>query len=185
MKFYADDFHKILRVTKWVVIISPLVFGQLFNFFGILEAQNSNYICELPSADYMKYLALEAGKSEMASYMPYSIWSKLNIIIMQGFAALIMLYEIHVIIVNRKEHKKDSIFKNNKRAILSFFSVLLIFYTASTYYVSVKRPQALENVNFIHSEIKKDLNFFATCSAASKITLSQERALVKVKKDRP
>lgn len=104
---------------------------------------------------------------------------------MQAFAALIMLYEIHVIIVNRKEHKKDSIFKNNKRAILSFFSVLLIFYTASTYYVSVKRPQALENVNFIHSEIKKDLNFFATCSAASKITLSQERALVKVKKDRP
>lgn len=182
LKFKAKDFDKVLRITKWAVVITPLFFGQLFNYLGVLDSQNSGYICELPSADYMKYLALQVGKSDMASYIPYSVWLNLNIIIMQAFAALIALYEIHIIIVNRKVHKKDSLFKKNKRAMLSFFSVLLLFYSASSYYVSVKKPQAIENVNFISAEIDKDLGFFASCSAASKITLSNERALIKVEK---
>lgn len=185
MKFKADEFDKVLRISKWTIVIAPLVFGQLFNFLGVLDTQSNPYICELPSLDYMKYLALESGKNELSSYMPYSIWSKLNIIIMQGFAILIAIYEIHVLFVNRKEHKKDSLFKSNKKAMLSFFSILLIFYSASSYYVSVKQPQAIENVNFIHSEVDSDLDFFVTCRAASKVVLSKEneRALVKVKKD--
>lgn len=168
---------KKLSLAAWIYVIAPIIFGQLFHLAQLLERKQSDIVCTLNSNDYLVYLAMEAGRSNITSYIPFAAWNMVSIIIMQVVASIILLYEIHVTIVNRKDKKKESLFKNHKRSMLKFFTVLLVLYTVSNWYVSIKRPEAIENTSFVYSMVETRQDLFLACGNASTVKLGDESAI--------
>lgn len=179
LDYRVKDIKKTLKAILWVVVITPIIFGQLFHLAQVLEQNYSEYQCILTPNDYLLWLAIKSGRESLTTYMPFSLWSMLNIFIMQIILAIIFIYEIHVLIVNRKKEIKESLFKNNKKAMLRFFSVLLLLYTVSESYISVKQPQALQETSFVSSQISDRENFFIMCGGTGDIKVGEKSKLIK------
>lgn len=233
------DFDKKLRVTGLIFILTPILFGQLFHLLQLFEQTQSDYLCTLTDSDYLTYLAIESGRNNMSSYIPFAIWNMLTMVFIQISASVILLYEIHVIIVNEKAKIKNTVAKNSKKAFFSltrirvpfftkkpkvdeestpvitkdvaeesdvkhntgivkqslvkhhkkalfnFFAMLVLILTLSEYYVSVKKPQALTQVNFMGKVITGRQDFFIACSGASDVILGDESKLIQKQKEKP
>ena len=177
--YRAKDIRKILVAILWVVIIAPIIFGQLFHLSQVLEQSYSEYKCVVTPNDYLLWLAIKSGRDSLTTYMPFSLWSMLNILIMQIVLGIIFIYEIHVLYVNRKKEIKESLFKNNKKAMLRFFSVLLLLYTVSESYISVKQPQAIKETSFVNSQISDRESFFIMCGSTGDIEIGEKSTLIK------
>lgn len=169
---------KKLSIATWCYIIAPIVFGQLFHLAQLLERQQSDVICTLNNNDYLVFLAMEAGRSNITSYIPFAAWNLLSVIIMQLVASIILLYEIHVIIVNRKQKRKESLFKNHRISMLKFFTVLLVLFAISDWYVSIKRPEAVENTAFVYSLVESRKDLFLACGNANTVKLGDETKII-------
>lgn len=169
---------KKLSITAWGYVIVPIVFGQLFHLAQLLERKQSDVLCTLNSNDYLVFLAMEAGRSNITSYIPFAAWQMLSVITMQLVASIILLYEFHVIIVNRKDKKKESLFKNHKKSMLGFFTVLALLFAVSDWYISIKKPEAIEHTKFIYSLIEQRQDFFMVCGNASTVKLGDESEII-------
>lgn len=179
MKYQAKDLDKTLKAILWVVILAPIIFGQVFHLSQLLEQSYSTYKCTLTPNDYLIWLAVKAGRESLAIYMPFSLWSMLNIVIIQVILSIIFIYEIYVLIVNRKKEVKESLFKNNKKVMIKFFSMLLLLYTVSEQYISVKKPQALQEASFVNSQIEGRQDFFLMCGNTGDIEVGDKSRLIK------
>lgn len=173
------NLDKKLRIAAWFYVIAPIVFGQLFHLAQLLERKQSDILCTLNSNDYLVFLAMEAGRSNITSYIPFAAWQMLSIITMQLFACIVLLYEIHVIIVNRKSKTKESLFKNHKNSMLSFFTVLALLFAVSDWYISIKKPEAIDHTKFVYSIIEQRQDFFMSCGNASIVKLGDESKIIK------
>lgn len=179
MDYKAKDLDKTLKAILLIVIVAPIAFGQIFHLTQVLEQSYSEYQCTLTNEDYLIWLAIKSGRESLTTYMPYSLWSMLNILIMQVILAIIFLYEIYVLIVNRKREIKESLFKNNKKVMLRFFSMLLLLYTVSEQYISVKQPQASQETAFVNKQIESRQNFFLMCGSTGDIKVGDKSQLIK------
>ena len=179
MSYKAKDLDKTLKAILWIVIITPIVFGQLFHLSQVLDQSYSDYQCTLTPNDYLIWLAIKAGRESLTTYMPYSLWSMFNIVIMQVILAIIFIYEMHVLIVNRKKEIKESLFKNNKKVMLRFFSMLLLLYAVSEQYISVKKPAALQEASFVNSQTVGRQDFFLMCTNTGSIEVGAKSQLIK------
>lgn len=178
MKDAAEGLDKKLNIAVIAILIVPVIFGQLFHLAQLAERAQSDIICTLTRNDYLVFMAIESGRNNIASYIPYAGWAMFGVIIMQVVAGIIMLYEIHVIIANRKGKVKESLFKNHKIAILRFFTVLLVLFTVSDYYVSIKKPEAIERTSFVYSVVEQRKDFFMSCGNASTVKLGDQSSLI-------
>lgn len=169
---------KKLNIAALIIVILPIIFGQLFHLAQLLERKRSDIICTLNSQDYLIFLAMEGGRSNITSYIPFQGWYMICIIIMQLVASIILLYEIHVIIVNRKGKIKESLFKNHKRSMLKFFTVLLLLFAVSDWYVSTNKQDAIDRTSFIYSTVEGRRDFFLGCGNASTVKLGDESKLI-------
>lgn len=174
-----EGFNKKLNIAAFIFVFAPILFGQLFHLAQLIERSRSGVICTLSSSDYLLFLAMEAGRNNITSYIPFAAWKMLSIITLQLVAAIILLYEIYVIIANRKTKTKESLFKNHKRSMLSFFTVLLVLSAVSNWYLSIKRPEAIEQASFVYSLAESRQDFFMACGNASTVKLGDNSKLTK------
>ena len=162
----------------WFVIVVPIALGQFMIIAQMIERRTSDMVCTVTNSDFLMFLALEAGRNDIATYIPFAAWAKLGIIIMQVVAGIILIYEIHVTIVNRKVKVKDSLFKNHKRTMLRFFTVMLVLFSVSEYYVSVKNEEGIERTHFIYTIMDQRQDFFMACSNAYMVKVGKESKFI-------
>lgn len=173
-----NGFDKKLKIVLWVFMIAPILLGQFMLIAQFIERRTSDVICTLNNSDFLIFLALEGGRNDIASYIPFAAWSKLGVIIMQVVAGIILIYEIHVTIVNRKGKVKTSLFKNHKNSMLRFFTVMLVLFSVSEYYVSVKNLEGIERTHFVYSIVEQRKDFFMSCSNSNMVKIGQESTLI-------
>lgn len=173
-----DRFVKSFRYIWLFVLVAPVLFAQIFNLFAVLEQSQSSVSCLITQTDYLLLTFFESGRNSAILYMPFGIWSKINIIIIQTVLVAILLYEIHVIIANRKDKVKESLFRNHKNTMLMFFTILLSLYAIGDYYVSIEKPKALAQVETLHSLIAGREDFFLACSGSNDVKFGDTSKLI-------